>query len=173
MMNLISVHHIRSYRLLIKWIYVSHNSPLKKAESTGDFRVSKGGPRSKKWTLFLSILILKKINHHSFIYGAEFVYNTVDSKGSAVDIRNQSPQQSADRYPASNWVSSAIFLQYHYTYSPKLMFQFGSRINSFFYMQILQDWRPFIRLIIQILIFDMQQLQEVRVWCTDLPKRGN
>ncbi|MBK6565424.1 MAG: TonB-dependent receptor [Saprospiraceae bacterium] len=133
MMNLISVHHIRSYRLFDQMNIRLAQQSFEESRIDRRFQSFKRRTQIEKVDAFsINLDFEKKINHHSFIYGAEFVYNTVDSKGSAVDIRNQSPQQSADRYPASNWVSSAIFLQYHYTYSPKLMFQFGSRINSFF-----------------------------------------
>lgn len=73
----------------------------------------------------------KSANKHRVLYGLEYVYNDVKSKGSAIDIRNGNPIAVPDRYPASTWRSYAAYLNYQYSASDHLMMQLGARFNAF------------------------------------------
>lgn len=73
----------------------------------------------------------KSINQHRFYYGAEYVRNDVTSTGSAVDIRDGSPIDVPDRYPASQWSSYAGYLNYQFVASEKFLVQAGARFGAF------------------------------------------
>jgi hemoglobin/transferrin/lactoferrin receptor protein len=68
---------------------------------------------------------------HKFNYGAEYVMNDVESTGSAVDIRNGNEIAVSDRYPASQWNSSAVYLSYQNQLNEKLLLQAGTRFAAF------------------------------------------
>jgi hemoglobin/transferrin/lactoferrin receptor protein len=70
-------------------------------------------------------------NIHDWFYGIEYIFNDVVSKGSAVDIRNGNPIASPNRYPASEWKSKAVYLNYQYSHSRNLLIQTGIRYNTY------------------------------------------
>jgi hemoglobin/transferrin/lactoferrin receptor protein len=57
--------------------------------------------------------------------------NDVESTGSAVDIRNENEIAVSDRYPASQWNSSAVYLSYQNQLNEKLLLQAGTRFAAF------------------------------------------
>lgn len=73
----------------------------------------------------------KSLAKHQFYYGLEYVQNDVDSKGSAVDIRSNTPMAVPDRYPKSTWSSYAAYFNYQYIFSNQLLLQAGARYNHF------------------------------------------
>ncbi len=73
----------------------------------------------------------KSVNKHRFYYGAEYVLNDVISTGTAVDIRDGSPMDVPDRYPASQWSSYAGYLNYQFLASDKFLMQTGARYSAF------------------------------------------
>jgi len=73
----------------------------------------------------------KHWHKHHFSYGGEGILNQVISKGSAVDIRNNSPLAVPDRYPQSTWESYAAYMNYQLKLSDKFIFQTGLRYNVF------------------------------------------
>lgn len=74
---------------------------------------------------------VKEVEKHRFFYGLEYVLNDVVSTGSAIDIRTSKPIAVADRYPASTWQSKAIYLNYQFTPTEKILVQAGIRYNGF------------------------------------------
>jgi len=69
---------------------------------------------------------------NTITYGAEVIYNKVNSYGSRQDITDGSEANGAPRYPNnSNWGSYAAFLTYRHTASEKLNLQFGARYNHY------------------------------------------
>lgn len=74
---------------------------------------------------------LKEIEKHKFFYGLEYVLNDVVSTGSAIDIRTSKPIAVADRYPASTWQSKAVYLNYQFAPTEKILVQAGIRYNGF------------------------------------------
>ncbi|MCB0820087.1 MAG: TonB-dependent receptor [Bacteroidetes bacterium] len=73
----------------------------------------------------------KKQGKSTFYYGFEFVQNKVKSRGSAVDIRDNSSIAVPDRYPQSDWVSMAAYLNYEYKLSRIIFLNAGLRYNNF------------------------------------------
>jgi hemoglobin/transferrin/lactoferrin receptor protein len=73
----------------------------------------------------------KSFNKHRFYYGLEYVLNDVNSTGSAIDIRDNSPIPVPDRYPNSQWSSYAAYLNYQLVVSEKFLLQAGLRYNRF------------------------------------------
>jgi hemoglobin/transferrin/lactoferrin receptor protein len=73
----------------------------------------------------------KKNGKSTIFYGGEYVLNLVDSRGTAIDIRNGSNLLVSDRYPASTWASYAGFINYQYAFSDQLLLQTGGRYSVF------------------------------------------
>lgn len=73
----------------------------------------------------------KKVNKHNLYYGFEYILNDVKSTGSAIDIHNGNAMLVPDRYPQSQWMSYAAYLNYQYEFSEKLILQSGARYNAF------------------------------------------
>ena len=73
----------------------------------------------------------KNANKHKFVYGVEYVLNDVNSIGSALDIRDQSPIAVPARYPLSQWSSFAGYVNYQYNVSELLLLQLGARYSGF------------------------------------------
>jgi len=69
---------------------------------------------------------------HSIYYGAEVIYNKVNSTGSIENINTGAIQNGPARYPDdSNWSSYAAFITYRYKASEKVSFQAGTRYNHY------------------------------------------
>ena len=65
-----------------------------------------------------------------WFYGAEYIYNTVGSKGRQTNIFNNVSQDIASRYPnGSTWQSLAAYVNYKYKPNTKFTFQTGARFN--------------------------------------------
>jgi len=63
-------------------------------------------------------------------YGAEYIYNTVGSKGKESSISNGTSEAIASRYPnGSSWQSLAPYMSYKYKPNKKFTFQSGIRYN--------------------------------------------
>ncbi|OGU35997.1 MAG: TonB-dependent receptor [Ignavibacteria bacterium GWB2_35_6b] len=70
-------------------------------------------------------------NLHHFVYGAEAVYNDVNSSGTDEDISTGVVKPGPARYPQSIWSSIATYVTYQYKASEKLSLQAGARYNLF------------------------------------------
>ncbi|PWH84571.1 TonB-dependent receptor [Algibacter marinivivus] len=65
-----------------------------------------------------------------FYYGAEYVFNKVNSSGIEENISNNSKVSSVSRYPdGSSWQSLAAYSSIKYKPNPKFVFQSGLRFN--------------------------------------------
>ncbi|MCH8554107.1 MAG: TonB-dependent receptor, partial [Schleiferiaceae bacterium] len=73
----------------------------------------------------------KRLGNHRLLYGVEYIFNDVQSKGTAVDIRTNDPVAVPDRYPKSQWQSYAVYVNYLHQFSKKLNGQAGLRFNGF------------------------------------------
>lgn len=63
-------------------------------------------------------------------YGAEYVYNKVHSKGSEVNIEENTTSSAVSRYPnGADWQSAAIYGHIKYKPNSKFVFQSGLRYN--------------------------------------------
>ena len=80
-------------------------------------------------------------------YGAEYIYNTIGSKGSEENIIDNTKQQIASRYPnGSTWQSLAAYLSYKFKPNKKFTLQSGIRYNAIFINADLKDNNMFLNL---------------------------
>lgn len=80
----------------------------------------------------INIDFLKYLNHKiNFYYGAEYVYNEVNSNGKSENILTGIQVEGPSRYPKSTWQSIAGYLNGQYKYSDQFVFQAGLRYNHF------------------------------------------
>ncbi|MFK8039394.1 MAG: TonB-dependent receptor [Crocinitomicaceae bacterium] len=68
---------------------------------------------------------------HQLFYGVEFIFNDVGSVAFNTDISNGSETIGAPRYPLSNWLSAAIYINSQYKINEKLLLQGGIRFNQY------------------------------------------
>lgn len=69
---------------------------------------------------------------HLLLYGAEAVYNTVNSSGTDENVRSGEEVAGPARYPdGSDWSSYAAFATYQFKPSERLSLQTGARYNHF------------------------------------------
>lgn len=64
-------------------------------------------------------------------YGAEFVWNDVNSVGRSEDIRTGEFSANDSRYPPSTWYSAALFATWQKNWEEKWTIQAGARYNWF------------------------------------------
>jgi hemoglobin/transferrin/lactoferrin receptor protein len=75
--------------------------------------------------------LVKSLSRGELYYGAEAVGNEVKSNGSAIDIRDGSPIEVADRYPQSDWASYGVYVNYQHKLTETIIVQIGARYNYF------------------------------------------
>lgn len=68
---------------------------------------------------------------HTLFYGAEYVFNDVDSQGAITDISDGNSEPGPARYPLSTWTSMAVYLNDEYRLSEKISLQGGLRYNYY------------------------------------------
>lgn len=73
----------------------------------------------------------KRKERHQFFYGLEGVLNQVDSKGTAIDITDNSDIPTANRYPQADWSTYAAYLNYQFDLTEKLFLQAGARFTQY------------------------------------------
>ena len=67
---------------------------------------------------------------NELFYGAEYIYNTIGSKGIEENINDGAITKTTSRYPnGSNWQSAAVYLSYKYNPTEAFTFQTGVRYN--------------------------------------------
>ena len=72
----------------------------------------------------------KDLAHGKLFYGAEYVYNIVNSEGSNTDVRTGATQPDVSRYPdGATWQSIAAYASLQYRLLEDLSFQAGIRYN--------------------------------------------
>ena len=80
-------------------------------------------------------------------YGAEYIYNTVGSKGKQENIVSNTIQQIASRYPnGSTWQSLAAYMSYKFKPNKKFTLQSGVRYNAIFINADLNENNTFLDL---------------------------
>jgi len=98
-----------------------------------DFNKNGRETRTEKVDAYsLNVDVSKKINKKSqFFYGAEYVYNDVNSTGVNTDISTNINTKGPSRYPESNWSSLGFYASNQYDISKKWILQSGLRYNFF------------------------------------------
>ncbi|MFL1894303.1 TonB-dependent receptor plug domain-containing protein [Aquimarina sp. 2-A2] len=73
----------------------------------------------------------KKLSTDTFLhYGAEYILNTVNSKGYAIDITANTKEAAPSRYPdGSSWQSAAAYLSLKHKFNERVRLQTGLRYN--------------------------------------------
>ncbi len=70
-------------------------------------------------------------NGHNLFYGAEWVFNEVQSSGSDFDLPTNETQIGPSRYPQSDWYSYAVFASWQKNYNESFNVHAGIRYNAF------------------------------------------
>ncbi|MCI2228816.1 TonB-dependent receptor [Polaribacter sp. MSW13] len=74
----------------------------------------------------------KSLNSKSkLFYGAEYVFNDVNSTGINTNIDTNVSEKGASRYPDSNWSSLGFYVSNQYDFSKKWILQSGLRYNFY------------------------------------------
>lgn len=68
---------------------------------------------------------------HTIFYGAEYIFNDVNSMGSTRDINTNEINAALSRYPESTWQSAAVYVSNEYKLNAKTTLQGGLRYNYF------------------------------------------
>jgi hemoglobin/transferrin/lactoferrin receptor protein len=70
-------------------------------------------------------------SNNNFMYGLEYIFNDVRSKGNITDITTGIQVTGPSRYPKSNWSSLASYINDEFLLSEKISLQAGLRYNQF------------------------------------------
>ncbi len=73
----------------------------------------------------------KKWNNHQFFYGAEVVYDDVNSKANDKNIETGETAEAGSRYPQANWGSYAVYVSDQYALNEKVDLSAGLRYNYY------------------------------------------
>lgn len=68
---------------------------------------------------------------HKLFYGAEYVFNDVNSQGVVTDVLTGLKQAGPSRYPQATWTSMAVYVNDEMRITEKLALQGGLRYNQF------------------------------------------
>jgi hemoglobin/transferrin/lactoferrin receptor protein len=135
MMNHLSITHSKKSRLYDEMTIRCAQQTFKESRIDRNFA---GSQRFRLRTNEEEVLAFstsvdfeKSTGKHQLVYGIEYVFNDVTSRGSAIDIRNSKPLSVPDRYPASQWSSLGAYMNYQFILSKKLLIQSGIRFSQF------------------------------------------
>ena len=134
MMNNLSATHTAEKKAYDKLSLNLAQQFFKESRHDRDFENAIRFNRTEKVNAFSATLDLEKSlgEKHALFYGAEVIYNKVNSTGEDEDITTGSIVPGPARYPnGAEWSSYAAFLTYHYKASERLAIQTGARYNHF------------------------------------------
>jgi len=134
MMNNLSATHTAEKKAYDKLSLNLAQQFFKESRHDRDFENAIRFNRTEKVNAFSATLDLEKSlgEKHNLFYGAEVIYNKVNSTGKDEDISTGSIVPGPARYPdGAEWSSYAAFLTYRYKASEKLAIQTGARYNHF------------------------------------------
>ncbi len=131
MMNRFSVIQKQEHKLFDQMVLNLSAQLFEESRHDRDFGKTMLYERFEKVNAYgVNLDFLKKLSDRSkFLYGAEIVYNDVESTGLDTDITDGTPVAGPSRYPNSAWLSAAIFATYQYQLTEKTMLQAGARYN--------------------------------------------
>lgn len=82
--------------------------------------------------LSLNVDFIKSLNtKHKLTYGAEAIWNKINSVGNILNINTNSTSLAASRYPNSNWFSNALYFNDIYSINGNTTLNVGARLNHF------------------------------------------
>jgi hemoglobin/transferrin/lactoferrin receptor protein len=132
MMNRLALHH-RSKRVLYDQMSI-RVAQQRFEESRIDRRLNQARLRTNREKLSawsFNADFEKGIRKQRIFYGLEFVHNDVNSKGTAVNIITGAQIPVPDRYPQSDWLSYAAYVNYQHEWSKRLRLQAGLRYTGY------------------------------------------
>ncbi len=133
LVNRFTVTHAKPGRLFDEIVMNLSAQQFEESRHDRDFMGSVLYERFEKVNAYaLNLDLRKKLSDRSrLLYGAEIVYNEVESTGADRDILNGISQKGSARYPQSDWLSAALFATYQYELTEEIMAQAGVRYNYF------------------------------------------
>ena len=98
-----------------------------------DFKATKKEKRTEKVVAYSTNLDFSKIlsSRNKLIYGIEYVFNDVTSKGTNTDINTNTSQNGPSRYPNSTWSSLGFYVSNQTDFDKKWTLQTGLRYNFY------------------------------------------
>jgi len=133
LVNRFTVTHAKPGRLFDEIVMNLSAQQFEESRHDRDFMGSVLYERFEKVNAYaLNLDLRKKLSDRSrLLYGAEIVYNEVESTGADRDILNGISQKGSARSPQSDWLSAALFATYQYELTEEIMAQAGVRYNYF------------------------------------------
>ncbi|MGE4542396.1 MAG: TonB-dependent receptor plug domain-containing protein [Bacteroidales bacterium] len=133
LVNRFSITHQKERRLFDEFVLNLSAQQFEESRHDRDFMGAVLYERFEKVNAYaLNFDLRKTLNERSrLLYGAELVFNDVESSGIDRDIIALTSQKGPARYPQSDWLSAALFAIYQYELSDKSMIQAGARYNYF------------------------------------------
>lgn len=132
MMNQLSVSNSKSNKLYDNFSLRLAHQGFEESRIDRKFNNSRLRTRVEEVTAYSANLDFeKRIERHQLVYGLEAVLNQVDSKGSAIDITDDSSIPTASRYPQADWSTYAAYLNYQFDITEKLNLQGGVRFTQY------------------------------------------
>ena len=133
LVNRFSITHQKKRRLFDEFVLNLSAQQFEESRHDRDFMGAVLYERFEKVNAYaLNFDLRKTLNERSrLLYGAELVFNDVESSGIDRDIIALTSQKGPARYPQSDWLSAALFAIYQYELSDKSMIQAGARYNYF------------------------------------------
>ncbi|MCC9138431.1 TonB-dependent receptor plug domain-containing protein [Pontibacter silvestris] len=133
-MNSLNVTHTAERKAYDKLSINLAQQFFKESRHDRDFGAATRFNRTEKVNALSANVDLEKAisKKHLLFYGAEAIYNKVNSTGNDEDILTGEVVPGPARYPdGADWSSYAAFLTYRYKASEKLSVQTGARYNYF------------------------------------------
>lgn len=132
MMNQLSVSNSKSNKFYDNFSLRLAHQGFEESRIDRKFNNSQLRTRVEEVTAYSANLDFeKRKERHQLVYGLEAVLNQVDSKGSAIDIADDSSIPTASRYPQADWSTYAAYLNYQFDIIEKLNMQGGVRFTQY------------------------------------------
>ena len=133
MMNNLKIHNIANNDLFDEFTLRLAHQQFEESRIDRKYQNTSRRTRVEEvLALSLNADFVKSIgNKNTFFYGAEFVFNDVNSTGIKQDITTGFKEPTSDRYPVSQWYSYAAYVTYQRKLNQQLLLHVGSRYNRF------------------------------------------
>jgi hemoglobin/transferrin/lactoferrin receptor protein len=133
MMNNLNITHFRGARAYDQLSIRLAQQEFEESRIDRNFQDEIRRTRAEKVAAYsINLDFIKKTSTKStFFYGLEYILNDVDSKAREENILTGDINNSAPRYPQSNWQSMAVYTNYQYKPSDNITVQAGIRYNQF------------------------------------------
>ena len=129
MMNLFNLDHIKETRAFDQVSLKLAHQYFEESRMSRDMNSANREVRIESVNALSANLDFTKqfTNRHNLYYGAEYVFNQVNSVGRDENIIDGTSQDGPARYPQADWISWGIYVTDHYKISDQVMFSGGLR----------------------------------------------